>query len=149
MLRIFPLWMALLTPALGQLREVTIELRPTECVTCTESLPERMKRVRGVAGAEMQETPVRVIVRLEAENRVRLTRLLDVVRQDGTGIVKVALRAAGELFEEGGWRFRVLAGDRALEWRGAAPAKPGRAVVSGWLAAPFEAIEVESVEVAP
>jgi hypothetical protein len=85
MLRIFPLWMALLTPALGQLREVTIELRPTECVTCTESLPERMKRVRGVAGAEMQE----------------------------------------------------------------APAKAGRAVVSGQIAAPFEAIEVESVEVQP
>jgi hypothetical protein len=149
MLRIFPLWMALLTPALGQLREVTIELRPTDCVTCMESLPERMKRVRGVAGAEMQEAPARVLVRLEADNRVRLTRLLDVVLQDGTGIARVALRAAGEVFDEGGWRFRVLAGDRALRWRGAAPAKAGRAVVSGQIAAPFEAIEVESVEVQP
>ncbi|MCL4797453.1 MAG: hypothetical protein KJZ84_23015 [Bryobacteraceae bacterium] len=149
MIRFFIALLALALPAAAQLREVTIEIQPTECVSCTESLPARMQRVRGVAHANMREAPARVVIELEADNRVRLTRLLDVVRQDGTGITAVAVHAAGEVFDEGGWRFRILPGDQSLEWRGPAPAKPGKIALEGRILPPFDAISVEKTEVQP
>lgn len=139
-----------LAPAGAQLREAVITLTPTGCVSCTESLPERMRRVRGVARAEMAPDPPRIAVWLEDGNRVRLTRLLDVVRQDGTGAGEVRLVAVGEVFEQqGAWRFRMLAGDAALEWRGAPPAQAGRYEVSGRVAPPFGAIQVEKAALQP
>lgn len=144
MIRIGFALLTLAAPAAAQLREVVITLAPTECAQCTESLPARMRRVRGVAGAEMQADPARVVVRLEPDNRVRLTRLLDVARQDGTGVKAVRLTALGEAFEQAGaWRFRVLPGDAVLEWKGAAPAQPGRCEISGRMAPPFDALHIE------
>lgn len=149
MARVVLLLMMGLMSAAGQLREVTIELEPTGCATCTQSLPERMGRVRGVAEAKFLESPARVMVKLERENRVRLTRLLDVVRQDGTGIRGVALTAAGEAFEDGGWKFRVLAGDAALAWAGKPPVESGRWLVEGKLDAAGTSIRVEKAEQLP
>lgn len=150
MIRVGIILLALAAPAAAQLREAVIALAPTECVNCTESLPARMQRVRGVAGAEMMTDPPRVAVKLEEDNRVRLTRLLDVVRQDGTGAIAVRLTAAGEVFEQaGGWRFRVLPGDAALEWKGMPPARAGRYEISGRMEPPFGAIHVEKASPQP
>jgi hypothetical protein len=146
MVRLAILYGLFLAPAAAQLREVTIELEPTDCATCTQSLPDRMTRVRGVARAEMRDSPPRVVVELDPENRVRLSRLLDVVRQDGTKVSGIALAARGEVFDAGGWKLRILPGDAPLEWVGAAPASAGKWDVRGRLAAPFRAIEVEKAE---
>lgn len=141
---------AALAPAAAQLREVTVTLAPTECAACTSSLPARLARVRGVAGAEMLADPPRVLIRLEADNRVHLTRLLDVVRQDGTGATAARLAASGEaLLQEGAWRFRILPGAAALAWQGPPPAAPGRVAVTGSLVPPFAAIEVEEAKPLP
>jgi hypothetical protein len=150
MIRVGIILLALAAPAAAQLREVVITLAPTECVNCTESLPARMQRVRGVAGAEMMTDPPRVTVRLEQDNRVRLTRLLDVVRQDGTGATAIQLTAMGEVFEQAGaWRFRVLPGDAALEWKGEPPARAGRHEISGRMEPPFGAIHVAKAALQP
>ncbi len=141
--------LAAVLPAAAQLREVTIELQPTECATCTESLPARMARVRGVAQAVMKDAPVRVVVRLESENRVRLTRLLDVVRQDGTGVVAVDIEAAGEAFEEQGWRVRILPGDASLALQGEMPQKAGKIALTGRILPPFDAILTQKLESLP
>lgn len=141
--------LAAVLPAAAQLREVTIELQPTDCATCTESLPARMARVRGVAQAEMRDAPVRAVVRLESENRVRLTRLLDVVRQDGTGVVAVGIEAAGEVFEEQGWRFRILPGDASFALTGELPQKAGRIALKGRILPPFEAVLTQKLESLP
>lgn len=150
MIRVGFVLLVLAAPCAAQLREVVITLAPTECVSCTESLPARMQRVRGVAGAEMMADPPRVAVRLDQGNRVRLTRLLDVVRQDGTGATALRLTAVGEVFEqEGAWRFRVLPGDAALEWKGARPAQAGRHEISGRMEPPFGALHVDTAALQP
>jgi hypothetical protein len=147
MKRIVPLLLAFAAlPAAAQLREVTIELVPTGCASCTESLPARMARVRGVEHSEVREEPARVVIRLEANNRVRLTRLLDVVQQDGTGVAAVDLDAVGDVFDEQGWRFRILPGDQSLEVNGATPAKAEKLRVKGRIVPPFRAIEVHAME---
>lgn len=137
---------ALLTlPALGQWRTVEIELEPTECASCTQSLPERLARVRGVVRSEMLSAPVRVAIELEPQSRIRLARLLDVVRQDGTGVRSIQAAGAGEVFQDDGWKFRAVPGGPAYAWQGPPP-EAGRWTVRATLAPPFQTLQVEHAE---
>lgn len=102
-------------PLPAELREVVLEFQPTDCVACSESLAERFRRVRGVERAEVAADLKSVKVTLAAENRVRLSRLQDVVRQDGTKLLGTRVSGTGECARngEGEWTFQAHAGDTA------------------------------------
>jgi cation transport ATPase len=106
-------WMAL--PLGAELREVVLEIQPTDCVACSESLADRFRRVRGVERAEVAADLKTVKVALAAENRVRLSRLQDVVRQDGTKLLSTRVSGTGECArnEQGDWTLQAHAGDAA------------------------------------
>lgn len=88
-------------------------------------------RVRGVKAALVDGERNRVAVILDENNRIRLSRLLGVIEQDGTEVVAVEAKAGGEVRRtEGGARFFVTYGE-SFQLEGATLPKDGPAELSG------------------
>ena len=83
-------------PASAELKLLRIEFEPSDCVSCTQSLPERLGRIRGVTSARLIEgKPARLEVSFAAGNRVRIGRVRETIEQDGTKWVKAQVEASG------------------------------------------------------
>ncbi len=113
-------------PLAGELKQAEIRFEPSECVSCTESLPERLRRIRGVEHAALRPgQPPAVEVRLAAGNRVRLTRIRETIEQDGTKWTSARIVAAGTCEKQGaGWVLKLFEGDAGIALKGEARAGP-------------------------
>lgn len=118
-------------PALAEWREVQLTFKPTGCATCIDSLESRLMRVRGVKAALVDGERNRVAVILDDNNRIRLSRLLGVIEQDGTEVVAVDAKAGGQVRRtDGVARFFVSYGE-VFQLEGEHLPKDGPAELSG------------------
>jgi copper chaperone CopZ len=89
-------------PSLAQFRTIEMTFKGIGCASCIESLPERLRRLRGVESAVIDDQAGTVTVRLATKNRVRLEQIRDFIEQDGTKAVKAAVEVAGEVTKSDG-----------------------------------------------
>jgi copper chaperone CopZ len=85
----------------AEFRRIEIDFEGTGCASCAESLPERLKRVRGVERAEVDLDRNRVTVHLEPGNKTRLAPVVSRITQDGTKIRRVETVARGTITRQG------------------------------------------------
>jgi hypothetical protein len=118
-------------PSLAQFVSIDITFEGIGCASCMESLPERMKRLRGVESAKVDVEHGTLQVRLAAVNRVKLEQVRDMIEQDGTKTKQASVQVKGELaLQDGKW---VLKPGESASYRveGVAPAAPGTYIVTG------------------
>ncbi len=125
-MRVSLLLAILAAPVAGELKKGEIRFEPSECVSCTESLPERLRRIRGVEHAALRPgQPPALEVRLAPGNRVRLTRIRETIEQDGTKWTSARIEASGTCAKEGGqWVIKLFEGDAGIPLRGEATVGP-------------------------
>lgn len=104
----------------AEMRTMTVEFAPSECVACTQSLPERLGRIRGVVRAELAGGGKPAVkIEFAAGNRVRPGRVRETIEQDGTKWVKAGVEASGVCVQEGrGWLLRLFEGDAGVSLKG-------------------------------
>jgi cation transport ATPase len=125
------LWLLGALAASAQFRAIDVSFQGTGCVTCTGTLPERVRRLRGVESAEVDAAAQVLKVRLAAQNRVRVEQVRDFVEQDGTKATKATVAATGVISKDGDhWVLELPAARYRLEAAGAAIA-PGPCVMNG------------------
>ncbi len=120
-------------PSPAQFRSVSIAVRGVGCASCMESLPERLRRVRGVESAEVNENKDTVTLRLAARNRVRLEQIRDFIEQDGTKAVKATVEVSGAVTRtEGVWILDPAGLNTQYQLEGTQPDLiPGTKIVQG------------------
>jgi hypothetical protein len=79
-----------------------IHFRGIGCVSCLDSLPARIQRIRGVESATVDAEHAVVKVQLAAQNRVRLEQMRDMIEQDGTKVTRASVRVKGEVRQQDG-----------------------------------------------
>ncbi len=72
------------------------------CASCVESLPGRLKRIRGVDEVRVNAERGAVVVELAGENRVRPEQIRDAIQQDGTRVSAAKVVVRGTLSETQG-----------------------------------------------
>lgn len=100
-MRLAILLLAAALSASAEFRRVEVDFEGTGCVSCVESLPGRLERVRGVESVEVDLARNRVTIRLEAGNKVRLAPLFSRITQDGTKIRRVETVGRGTIARQG------------------------------------------------
>lgn len=122
----------LIAPLRAELREVVLHFRPSDCASCTLSLPERFQRIRGVEEVKLDSAANTLRLTLTGGNRVRLSRLHEALEQDGTKRTKTVLSGSGECARQDEvWTFRPHAADSAYAIQPEAPPAAGACVLSG------------------
>ena len=122
----------LVQAAAAQFLSMEITFQGVGCVSCAESLPERVRRIRGVESAAVDVEKGILKIALAHENRVRIEQVRDMIEQDGTKAKTAAVKVQGELSRNGDrWILQPPSLPVAYEVRGAAPSKPGTYVISG------------------
>jgi hypothetical protein len=123
---------AVAIPSLAQFRSIEITFQGTGCVSCAESLPERIKRIRGVESATVDLTQGVLKIALAQENRVRIEQVRDMIEQDGTKAKSATVKVQGELTKKGDkWILQPPSLPASYEVTGQVPSKPGNYVVHG------------------
>ncbi len=120
-------------PSLAQFRSIEAVFEDIGCISCLDSISGRLQRVRGVESAVVDREHKTLKIGLAAENRVRLEQVRDLIEQDGTKLVKAAVRVKGELSQQDGkWVLRPagLSTSYAVESKTAALA-PGIFLLTG------------------
>jgi copper chaperone CopZ len=99
--------LAIVTPARAEFRQIEVTFEGTGCISCAESLPGRLERVRGVKEVRLDLDRSTVAIKLEAGNKVRLAPLLARITQDGTKVRRVEASSRGTIERQGeGFRFQ-------------------------------------------
>jgi copper chaperone CopZ len=101
---------AIAAPA--QFLEFRVRFDDGGCLSCAESLEERLERVRGVETATLDLERGIVEFKLAADNRVRLAPLMSRIEQGAAKALETRLVAKGVVVDD--------AGVRRLELQGAA-----------------------------
>ena len=120
------LWVLFLAlPMSAEFRQVEIKVSGLECVSCAESLPKTLERMRGVESAAMDAKAGLVLVKLKAGNKLPLEDLRDKLKQAGYTPGDAKVNAVGAMvLEEGKWRFRPAGINHAYLAELPAPVKP-------------------------
>ena len=129
---LFGLFAAL--PCLAQFRSIEITFEGIGCVSCIESMPARIQRMRGVESATVDAQHGILKVQLAPANRVRLEQVRDAIEQDGTKAKTAAVQVQGELSQaDGKWVLQPGSLASSYEVEGAAPPSPaaGAYLVTG------------------
>jgi hypothetical protein len=103
------LLVSLLIALPGSAEWLALELtfQGTGCASCIESLPARIRRMRGVESAEVDAARGILRVKLASGNRVRLELVRDQIEQDGTKVTAAAVEGVGTIEPETErWVFR-------------------------------------------
>ena len=94
-------------PCAAQFLSIDVGFQGIGCVSCIESLPDRVKRLRGVESATVDAEHAILKLQLSSPNRVRLEQVRDMIEQDGTKVRKAAVRVKGELARrDGKWMLQ-------------------------------------------
>ncbi len=105
-----PAWLLLLAalPCAGQFRTIEITFQGIGCISCIESMPERLQRLRGVEKVTVDAKSATLKIALAEQNRVRLEQVRDMIEQDGTKTQKAVVGIKGELTREGSkWKLQA------------------------------------------
>ena len=130
-MRILLLIALIALPAAGQFRSVSLSFTGVGCASCTESMGERVRRLRGVEDAKVDAEKRLLVVRLAEQNRVRIEQIRDFVEQDGTKATRATVRVTGDLAEESGrWLLRPSGASWSYAIKGANLAA-GRYAITG------------------
>ena len=130
----FALLLSLPLPMSAQFVMIELRFEGVGCVSCVESMPERVRRIRGVESATVDKEKGMLTLKLGSPNRVRLEQVRDAIEQDGTKARSARVVARGLVSKEDGtWTLQPtgpptkysLDGDH---W------KPGDATVTGEVA---------------
>lgn len=109
----------LVLPGAAQFRSVKMWFSGVGCASCIESMPERMRRLRGVEEAKVNAQEGTLEVQLAQENRVRFEQIRDLIEQDGTKVTRAAVRISGEVSNaEDRWILKPAGGSLAYELSG-------------------------------
>lgn len=101
--RLLPL-ILLALPAAAQFSSIELRFEGVGCAPCIESMPDRMKRLRGVESATVDAAKGVLTVKLTAQNRVRLEQVRDAIEQDGTKARSAHVEIKGDAAQaESGW----------------------------------------------
>src|SRR3954447_14351578 len=84
-------------PCAAQVRSVKVWFNGIGCASCTESMNERVRRLRGVESVRLDTQAGTLEVQLAGQNRIRLEQIRDLIEQDGTKALRAAVRIGGEL----------------------------------------------------
>ena len=118
-------------PCAAQFRSMKIWFSGTGCASCTESLAERMKRVRGVESAQVNAQEGTLELQFAPQNRVRLEQIRDFIEQDGTKATRAVVRVNGQVEKLGDrWILRPPGVSTSYDITGS-DLKPGPATVAG------------------
>lgn len=114
------LWLALAAlPCSAQFRFVKVWFSGNDCASCTQSMAERMQRIRGVESASVDAEGGTLEVHLAEQNRVRIEQIRDFIEQDGTKATRAAVRVTGDLSNvDGRWMLRPARVSSAYEVTG-------------------------------
>jgi copper chaperone CopZ len=102
---------ALAAPA--QFLEFRVRFDDGGCLSCAESLEDRLRRVRGVERVTLDVELGIVELKLAADNAVRLAPLLSRIEQGAAKALETTLVAKGELIDVAGVRQIELQGQAA------------------------------------
>jgi copper chaperone CopZ len=102
---------ALAAPA--QFLEFRVRFDDGGCLSCVESLEDRLRRVRGVERVTLDVELGIVELKLAADNAVRLAPLLSRIEQGAAKALETTLVAKGELIDVAGVRQIELQGQAA------------------------------------
>ena len=102
---------ALAAPA--QFLEFRVRFDDGGCLSCAESLEDRLRRVRGVERVTLDVKRGIVEMKLAADNRVRLAPLMSRIEQGAAKALDTSLVARGELIDVAGVRQIELQGQAA------------------------------------
>lgn len=89
-------------PAPAQWRRIELRFDGVGCASCMESMPARVKRLRGVETAVVDAGMGVLTVTLAPANRVRLEQIRDFIEQDGTKAISARVEVRGEALNDGG-----------------------------------------------
>ena len=116
-------------PCAAQFRSMEIYFQGIGCVSCVESLPSRVNRLRGIESAEVDAGKSLLKIQLAAQNRVRLEQVRDMVQQDGTKVTKAVVHVKGELAQKGAdWVLSPAGLPVTYQVHGSADAAPSAGV---------------------
>ena len=125
-------------PGLAQFESMELRFEGMGCASCVESMPARVKRMRGVEEASVDPVSSKLRIRLAESNRVRLEQVRDAIQQDGTKVRSAAVTARGAVSRrDGKWMFQPVEGGASFELRGAGEWAEGKRFrVTGEIADP-------------
>lgn len=102
--RLAPCILFLCASASAQFTLIELKFEGVGCAPCIESMPERMKRMRGVESASVDLAKGILSVKLARQNRVRVEQIRDAIEQDGTKARSAAVAIRGAAAKSGdGW----------------------------------------------
>jgi len=132
-MRLFLLALLAAAPCAAQFVTMEFRFQGIGCASCMESLPERMKRLRGVESAAVDVQHGTLKLHLAVENRVRIEQVRDMIEQDGTKATSAAVEVKGELARaEGKWLLKPAGVSSSYEMEGVpADTAAGTWVVKG------------------
>jgi hypothetical protein len=84
-------------PGAAQFRSIRIWFTDVGCASCTESMSERIGRLRGVQSAKVDAKEGLLDIRLSEQNRVRLEQVRDLIEQDGTKAKRAVVQVSGDV----------------------------------------------------
>lgn len=82
--------------AVAQFSFIELRFEGVGCAPCIESMPERMKRLRGVESASVDAAKGLLTVKLAQQNRVRVEQIRDAIEQDGTKARSATVQIRGK-----------------------------------------------------
>jgi copper chaperone CopZ len=125
------LFLAATTGCFAQWSNLVLHFEGIGCASCIESLPERLKRVRGISTAEVDAAKGQLRIQLAEGNRVRMEQLRDFIGQDGTKVVRAEVDGRGVVDDEKLFR---LPGQMSVYRLEGCAAKPGAVKLQGVIA---------------
>lgn len=114
-------------PLFAQLDSIELRFEGMGCASCIESMPARIKRMRGVTEVSVDAAASILKVRLAETNRVRLEQVRDAIQQDGTKVKSAAVTLRGVVAQQDGkWSVQPFEGGAAYVLEGAGPWTAGK-----------------------
>ncbi len=143
----------LCVPAFGQFESIELRFEGVGCASCIESMPARVKRMRGVESADVDAAKGTLSIRLGSTNRVRLDQVRDAIQQDGTKVKSARVLLRGAVSREAGkWTVQPVEGGAryAIEGPSGAAWKEGAAYrIEGEIESPAPGATLKAVSAAP
>lgn len=135
-MRLFLLTLMAALPCAAQFLSIEIGFQGIGCASCIESLPERMKRLRGVESVTVDAASATLKLQLAEQNRVRLEQVRDMIEQDGTKVKRATVRVKGDLtHRDGKWMLQPSGLPVSYEVAGKdSDLEPGTKVIAGEVA---------------
>jgi hypothetical protein len=106
-------------PGAAQFRSVKVWFSGVGCASCIESMPERMRRLRGVEEAKVNAQEGTLEIQLAQQNRVRFEQIRDLIEQDGTKVTRAEVRVSGDVSNaEDRWMLKPAGSSLVYELTG-------------------------------